>query len=179
MFSRRTELFVRSAQGLIYFYESIADAKAEVTQPDSHSTILQAMQAALQDGKSVIADVDVTAVRALRASNVPGCYVFVLPASSQALQENIASSLQDPAEGEIERTVAASEKEILSVDEAGLYDYSIQNDDTSAALREFANLARQHGMVALEASLCPCLEFSSSTRDCLATRQFIFGFYHW
>lgn len=177
MFSRRTELFVRTAQGLIYFYESIADAKAEVTQPDSHSTILQAMQAALQDGKSVIADVDVAAVRALRASNVPGCYVFVLPASSQALQENIASSLQDPAEGEIERTVAASEKEILSVDEAGLYDYSIQNDDTSAALREFANLARQHGMVALEASLCPCLEFSPSTqRDCLATHQYIFGF---
>ena len=113
------------------------------------------MQAALQDGKSVIADVDVAAVRALRASNVPGCYVFVLPASMQALQQNIAASLQDPAEGEIERTVAASEKEIVSVDEAGLYDYSIQNDDTSAALREFANLARQHGMVALEVSLWP------------------------
>ena len=148
-------MFIRAAQGLLYFYETIADATAEATQADSHSTILQAMQAALQDGKSVIADVDVAAVRALRASNVPGCYVFVLPASMQALQQNIAASLQDPAEGEIERTVAASEKEIVSVDEAGLYDYSIQNDDTSAALREFANLARQHGMVALEVSLWP------------------------
>lgn len=151
------QAFTCAVQGLIYFYESIADAKAEVTQADSHSTILQAMQAALQDGKSVIADVDVAAVRALRALNVPGCYVFVLPASMQALQQNIAASLQDPAEGEIERTVAVSEKEILSVDEAGLYDYSIQNDDTSAALREFANLARQHGLVAAEVSFSPFL----------------------
>jgi guanylate kinase len=143
-------MMVGWVQGLIYFYESIADAKAEVTQADSHSTILQAMQAALQDGKSVIADVDVAAVRALRASNVPGCYVFVLPASMQALQQNIASSLQDPAAGEIERTVAASEKEILSVDEPDLYDYSIQHDDTTATLKEFANLAKEHGLVAAE-----------------------------
>lgn len=137
-------------QGLIYFYESIADAKAEVTQPDSYSTILQAMQAALQDGKSVIADVDVASVRALRASNVPGCYVFVLPASMSELQHNIAATLQDPVDSEIERTVAASEKEILSVDEVGLYDYSIQHDDTAAALLEFGNLARQHGLVAAQ-----------------------------
>jgi guanylate kinase len=140
----------KSLQGLIYFYESIADAKAEPSQEDSHPTILQAIQAALQDGKSVIADVDVSAVRALRASNVPGCYVFVLPASMQSLQENIAATLQQPVEGEVQRTVAASEKEIRAVDEPGLYDFSIQNDDQTEALQSFANLAREHGLVAAD-----------------------------
>lgn len=142
-------------QGLLYYYDSAADISVRPTQPDSYSTILQAMQAALRDGKSVVVDVDEAGARALRDFSVPGCYVFVLPESMESLRSNITQALSGDPPDAIERTVAAAEREILAVEESDLYDYGVQNDNEAGALEQIATLADTHGRVA--PAVCPHL----------------------
>lgn len=135
-------------QGLLYFYESASDVAVEPSLENSYSTILQAMQAALQDGKSIVVDVDSAGARALRQSNVPGCYIFLLPESMDSVRRNIEESLNGDLQEAIDRTVASAEKEILAVDEPDLYDYGVQNDSNAGALEQIAGLAETHGLVA-------------------------------
>jgi hypothetical protein len=138
------------SQGLIYFYESVADVKAQPLQEDSYPTILHAMQAALHDGKSVVVDADVNAVRGLRASNIPACYIFILPASMEKLRENVTESMHGASQAEIEAAIAKSEREVLAVDEDDLYDFGVQNDDDGDTLAEISNLAETRGKLAAE-----------------------------
>lgn len=137
-------------QGLLYFYESASDVAVEPSLDNSYSTILQAMQAALQDGKSVVVDVDSTGARALRQANVPGVYVFLLPDSMESVRRNIEGTLGGDTQETIDRAVAAAEKEIMAVDETDLYDYAVPNDSHTGALQQLGVVADEHGHVADE-----------------------------
>lgn len=153
-------------QGLLYFYESASDVAVEPSLDNSYSTILQAMQAALHDGKSIVVDVDSAGARALRQSKVPGCYVFLLPESMDDVRRNIEESLRgDPREA-IDRTVAAAEKEISAVDEPDLYDYAVQHDSTAGALEQVRGLADKHGRFASEVCTLLCSSTGTWPQPC-------------
>lgn len=107
----------------------------------SHPSILHAAHAALRDGKSAVLDADTSTAVALRRVGLPAVYVFVLPADSTALRDNLHAAYggdeADPAA--VAATLAFAEREMAILErDASVYDFTVVNKGDEAALESLA-----------------------------------------
>jgi guanylate kinase len=90
------------------------------------------LERTLEEGTSVMLDIDVQGAGQLRKSFEGGVYIFILPPSREALGERLSERGGDTP-GEIQKRMKAAADEIR---EYLWYDYVIINDDFDAALSE-------------------------------------------
>jgi guanylate kinase len=127
-------------QGLVYAYSQEAKRDTGV-----HASILQAAQAALRDGKSVVIDADVATARSLRSLGLRASYVFILPPDTTALRNNLLASYGGAEEdAAFAAALAFSERELAAVEKgdegggSGLYDHMVTNASESCALEDLS-----------------------------------------
>jgi hypothetical protein len=92
-------------QGLLYTFTAVTDTSSQsapsTQERGAHATAAAAAAAALRTGKSIIIDTDTAGARALRAAQLPGVYVFILPESGAALRKNCEAELRGGSGAEV------------------------------------------------------------------------------
>lgn len=112
-----------------------------------YGTSQSAVQHVLNEGRVCILDVDVQGARSLRkaVSTFKAIFVFIAPPSLEDLARRLAGRGSESAE-QIRLRMENAKAEIHSLNEKGLYDYLVINDDleeASAKLRQIAARAAQ------------------------------------
>jgi guanylate kinase len=111
-----------------------------------HSNIYGTSIAAVQDvaasGRCCVLDIDVQGARQVRASSLRAIFVFIAPPSVEELERRLRGRGTE-AEEQIATRLKNAREELASVEEPGLYDYVLINDDLEACLERMAAVARR------------------------------------
>lgn len=153
------------------FAAEIAEGKfleyAEV-HGNIYGTSRAAVDTVLDGGRVCILDVDVQGARALRRSHTNAIFVFVAPPSLEDLARRLAGRGTETAE-QIHLRMSNAKGEINTLNEKGLYDYLVINDDLegatlklkAVAARAAAGLGPEPGhvpeSVIIEGVSCACV----------------------
>lgn len=97
-----------------------------------YGTSKKDLEALLEEGWSVILEIDVQGAEKVRERLKGGVYIFILPPSLKACEERLRSRGKDSPE-EIKKRLKIAEEEIRK---APGYDYLIVNDDLGRAFEE-------------------------------------------
>lgn len=101
-----------------------------------YGTLKAPMQRALAAGRTFVLEIEVQGTRQLRAANVPGIYVFIVPPSLEALRQRLRSRGAD-SDADIEARLAIAAEELQA---AGIYDHVVVNQELDATIRAVAEL---------------------------------------
>jgi guanylate kinase len=114
-----------------------------------YGTLMQTVRGVMQQGKSILMDIDVQGARQVRAAlatlppadlMVQGFVdIFIHPPSLEELRRRLEGRGEDAAQV-IEQRLANAAAEIA---DAGLYRYQLVNDDLGRAQRELADIIRK------------------------------------
>ena len=97
-----------------------------------YGTLRAPMEAALAQGYFFVLEIEVQGTRQLRARNVPGDYVFIVPPSLEVLRERLEQRGQN-GHDEIEARLRIARDELLARD---LYDHVVVNEDLDVTIAE-------------------------------------------
>lgn len=97
-----------------------------------YGTSKKDLEALLEDGFSVILEIDVQGAASVRKRLTDGVYIFILPPSLKACEQRLIERGKDSHE-EIKKRLKIAEEEIRKAPE---YDYIIVNDDLVRAFEE-------------------------------------------
>ncbi|KAI8466604.1 MAG: P-loop containing nucleoside triphosphate hydrolase protein [Monoraphidium minutum] len=111
-----------------------------------YGTRRDAAEAALAAGRAAVLDIDVQGARQIRASGLPATVVFIAPPSLEELERRLRARRGD-AEPQLRRRLVAAKGEIKSLNEKGLYDYLLINDDLEATAEALARIAARAAKV--------------------------------
>lgn len=144
--------------GVHYHFVSHADFEAGVAagaflehasvHGNRYGTSRAAVEAVAAAGKCCVLDIDAQGARAVRAASrsTPGglraVFVFVAPPSLAALQSRLVGRGTEDAD-QVATRLAAAEGEMATLEEAGLYDFVILNDDVTAAAAALGRVGRR------------------------------------
>lgn len=107
-----------------------------------YGTSKQAVQDTLTSGKAAVLDVDVQGARQIRKAGVPALLVFVAPPSLEELERRLRGrGTETPVS--MERRIQNARDEISSLNERGLFDYLLLNDDLEATAAELSRIAQR------------------------------------
>jgi len=105
-----------------------------------YGTSRMGVERVLDTGRVCILDVDVQGARALRRSGLVGIFVFITPPSLEDLARRLAGRGTETPE-QIHLRMSNAKGEINTLNEKGLYDYLIINDDLEAATEKLRQIA--------------------------------------
>lgn len=97
-----------------------------------YGTSKKDLEALLEEGRSVILEIDVQGAAKVREALKDGVYIFILPPSLEACERRLVDRGKDSPE-EIRKRLKIAEEEIRR---AAQYDYIIVNDDLKKAFDE-------------------------------------------
>lgn len=97
-----------------------------------YGTSRKDLEALLEEGRSVILEIDVQGAAKVRETLKDGVYIFILPPSLEACEKRLVGRGKDSSE-EIKKRLKIAEEEIRR---AAQYDYIIVNDDLEKAFGE-------------------------------------------
>jgi guanylate kinase len=120
-----------------------ADEFVEWAEVHGHlyGTSRQALQAALDEGRFLILDVDVQGALQMRERVPDVVLVFVLPPSADALVERLTGRGTEGSDTMIQRIKNARNE----LDQAGLFDYIVVNDNLDQAIDEVRSIVLAEG----------------------------------
>jgi hypothetical protein len=84
--------------------------------------------------------------RQLRAAKLPGIFVFIAPPSLEELERRLQSRRAEGA-AQLQRRLGAAKGEITSLNERGLYDYLLINDNLEATAAAVQRIAQRAALV--------------------------------
>eukprot|EP00878_Enallax_costatus_P014239 GHUV01014894.1.p1 GENE.GHUV01014894.1~~GHUV01014894.1.p1 ORF type:complete len:536 (+),score=178.69 GHUV01014894.1:286-1893(+) len=127
------------------FEQGIADGQfletAEV-HGNLYGTSKQAVQDTLAANKVSVMDVDVQGARQIRATGVPAYFVFIAPPSLEELEKRLRGrGTESPTS--MSNRIKNARQEISSLNERGLFDYLLLNDDLETTAAELARIAER------------------------------------
>ncbi|PNW78908.1 hypothetical protein CHLRE_09g394102v5 [Chlamydomonas reinhardtii] len=105
-----------------------------------YGTSVAAVRDVLESGRVCILDIDVQGARAMRKSGLKGIFVFIAPPSLEDLANRLAGRGTETVE-QITRRLHNAKQEIESINEKGLYDYLLINDDLEEAMKRLTAIA--------------------------------------
>ncbi|KIZ01051.1 guanylate kinase 1 [Monoraphidium neglectum] len=125
-----------------------------------YGTRRDAVEALRAEGRVAVLDIDVQGARQVRASEMPAIFVFVAPPSLEELERRLRAGRdavaggdeggepggggeQGGGEADLQRRLGAAKGEITSLNEKGLYDYLLINDDLDSTAEQLARIARR------------------------------------
>ncbi|KAF5841702.1 P-loop containing nucleoside triphosphate hydrolase protein [Dunaliella salina] len=125
------------------FAKEIAEDKfiefAEV-HGNLYGTSVTAVRKVLESGRTCILDIDVQGARLVRKTPLKAIFVFIAPPSLEDLAKRLFTRGTEAAE-QIQKRLANAKEEINSVNERGLYDYLIINDNLDDAVDKLRAIA--------------------------------------
>lgn len=89
----------------------------------------------------------------VRKAGLPALFVFVAPPSLEELERRLRAG-PGGGEAELQRRLGAAKGEITSLNERGLYDYLLINDDLAATAAQLARIAERCAKVRRAAVVC-------------------------
>jgi guanylate kinase len=129
---------LRDADGFLEWFDVYGDLKGTPEAP---------VREHLAAGRDVLLEVDVNGALAVRRKYPEAVLVFVRPPSRDVQRARLVSRGQDSPE-QIERRLAAAAAE---EQQAGLFDYQVENDDVDRAVAEVAAILAGRRAIAGEA----------------------------
>jgi guanylate kinase len=100
-----------------------------------YGTSVAAVEAVRAEGKICILDIDVQGCRLVRQKKLPATFVFVAPPSEAELERRLRGRGTEDEAAVVKRMTTAK-VELEAMDEAGLFDKIIVNDNLDAAYRQ-------------------------------------------
>ncbi|MHC5063624.1 MAG: guanylate kinase [Planctomycetota bacterium] len=110
--------------------------ESAVYNGNRYGTLRSEMDAAIEDGKIFIVEIEVQGTRSLRDAGVEGDYVFVVPPSMEELRRRLVARGANSPE-EIDARLTIAEAELKAKD---LYDHVVVNEDLFEAIDEARRL---------------------------------------
>lgn len=107
-----------------------------------YGTSVQAVQTVLQTGKVCVLDIDVQGARQVRKSALKAIFVFIAPPSLEELEKRLVGRNTETKE-QIEKRLRNAKAEISSLNEKGLFDYLLINDDLDETLNQLRAVAQR------------------------------------
>ncbi|KAK9816310.1 hypothetical protein WJX74_009060 [Apatococcus lobatus] len=107
-----------------------------------YGTSRRTVQSVAASGKSCILDIDVQGARQVREAGLNALFVFIAPPSDQELEKRLRGRGTE-SEEQIQQRMANAKAEIGSVNEEGLYDYVVFNNEVEDALAQLKDIAEQ------------------------------------
>ena len=104
-----------------------------------YGTSFEAVEAVRALGKICILDIDVQGCRSCRAAGLRGKYLFLLAPSMEELERRLRGRGTEDEET-LQRRLATAAAEIDALQETGLFDHSIVNDDVEACYKQIEGL---------------------------------------
>uniref|UniRef100_A0A7S1SW85 Guanylate kinase 1 n=1 Tax=Tetraselmis chuii TaxID=63592 RepID=A0A7S1SW85_9CHLO len=105
-----------------------------------YGTSLASVAAVAASSRCCLLDIDVQGARAVRASGMRAIFVFIAPPSEEELIARIRGRATE-SEETLAIRVENGRRELESLDEPGLFDYMIVNDDLESAHEQFFAVA--------------------------------------
>ncbi|KAI7841158.1 hypothetical protein COHA_005124 [Chlorella ohadii] len=107
-----------------------------------YGTSIQAVQDVADSGRCCVLDIDVQGARQVRKAPLKAIFVFIAPPSLEELEHRLRGRATD-SEEQITTRLRNAQEELRSVEEAGLYDYVIVNNDLDAAYQHLTAVAQR------------------------------------
>lgn len=133
-------------EGVTYYFKTPEEFRAMVENGEflewavyngnHYGTPAAPVQKQLSEGKDVLLEIDVQGALEVKKNFPQGLYVFIAPPDKSVLRERLKGRGTE-SEEEIERRVSEAERELSLSPQ---YDYTIINDDLSAAVTELERL---------------------------------------
>ncbi|CAG9461794.1 unnamed protein product [Pedinophyceae sp. YPF-701] len=105
-----------------------------------YGTSVAAVDTVLAAGKCCILDIDVQGARLVRKSDVRSMFVFVAPPSFEELEKRLRGRGTE-TEDKVQVRLRNAKTEMDAVDEPGLFDYVLVNDDLVEAAKGLEGIA--------------------------------------
>lgn len=107
-----------------------------------YGTSLDAVKAVSSSGKCCILDIDVQGARQVRASGLKAIVVFIAPPSFEELEKRLRNRGTETEE-QIQLRCTNAKMEMESLNEAGLYDCILTNDDFESCFEKLKDIAEK------------------------------------
>jgi guanylate kinase len=107
-----------------------------------YGTSIQAVQDVADSGRCCVLDIDVQGARQVRKAPLKAIFVFIAPPSLEELEHRLRGRATD-SEEQITTRLRNAQEELRSVEEPGLYDYVIVNNDLDAAYKQLTAVAQR------------------------------------
>ncbi|KAL6748634.1 P-loop containing nucleoside triphosphate hydrolase protein [Haematococcus lacustris] len=107
-----------------------------------YGTSLAAVRKVLEQGKVCLLDIDVQGARSVRRTPLRAIFVFVAPPSLEDLAKRLVGRGTESV-AQIKKRQEAAKDEINSLNEKGLYDYLIINDNLEEAVEKLRYIAER------------------------------------
>ena len=107
-----------------------------------YGTSFEAVEAVQKLGKICILDIDVQGCRSCRAAGLKGKYIFLLAPSLEELERRLRGRGTEDEET-LQRRLASAASEIEAVQETGLFDQAIVNDDIDDCYNQVEGMMRK------------------------------------
>ncbi|KAG2499561.1 hypothetical protein HYH03_002506 [Edaphochlamys debaryana] len=107
-----------------------------------YGTSITSVQSVLDTGRVCILDIDVQGARSMRKAGLKGIFVFIAPPSLEDLANRLAGRGTESVE-QITRRLHNAKLEIESINEKGLYDYLLINDDLEEAVKRLQAISQR------------------------------------
>jgi len=127
------------------FEHDIADGKFleyAYVHDNIYGTSIKAVKDVAVQGKCCILDIDVQGARQVRASNLRAIFVFIAPPSLEELERRLRGRGTE-SEEQIATRLKNAREEVASMEEPGLYDYCLINNDVETCLKELRTIANR------------------------------------
>jgi len=125
------------------FAKEVAEGKflewAEV-HGNLYGTSVGAVRRVLETGRVCILDIDVQGARSVRKTPLKAIFVFIAPPSLEDLAKRLVGRGTESVE-QIKRRLGNAKNEINSLNDKGLYDYLIINDNLEEAVGKLKSIA--------------------------------------
>lgn len=105
-----------------------------------YGTSIDAVKAVATAGKCCILDIDVQGARQVRASDLRAIFVFVSPPSLEELERRLRGRGTE-SEEQITTRLKNARDELATLEEPGLYDHVIINNDLENGVKELRSIA--------------------------------------
>eukprot|EP00775_Hariotina_reticulata_P003582 gene3582-3848_t len=107
-----------------------------------YGTSKQAVQDTLAAGKVAVLDVDVQGARSIREAGLPALFVFVAPPSLEELERRLQGrGTETPVS--MAKRIQNARQEISALNEHGLFDYLLLNDNLDESAAELERIAQR------------------------------------
>lgn len=137
--------------GVHYWFTDKATMQTEIDQDqflehahvhdNIYGTSVRAVRDVAAQGKCCILDIDVQGARQVRQRpDLPAIFVFIAPPSVEELEKRLRGRGTESPE-QVQQRILHAKQEIASIDERGLYDHVIYNDDVEAAYEQLVEIA--------------------------------------
>ena len=107
-----------------------------------YGTSIKAVNDVLDQGKCCILDIDVQGARSVRKSGIKAMFLFVSPPSFEELEARLRGRGTETEE-KIMTRLGNAKGEMDAMEEAGLFDYIMVNDDIEKAPEVLAQIAKK------------------------------------